>query len=126
MNRQHGRKHMGRTREKGAPAESVEARAKRLLRLAPKARKVVGREWFFDNRVEVGYLGETTVCLSTSFENQEHVLDFIEAATPEAVKALALKALAFDAVMKDLSGVPVAFTAETTAAIAKAYAAPEV
>lgn len=106
--------------KKGAPPESTTVRAKRLVRLAPKARKVVGKDWSFDNRVEVGYLGETLVCLSNSFENQEHILDFIEAATPEVVRELALKALAFEAVMSDLSSVPMEFRPETQAAIEKA------
>lgn len=89
------------SKKSGAPVEDLPARAKRLVRLAPGARRVVGKDWFFDNRVEVGYLGETLVCLSHSFEHQEKVLDFIEAATPEVVKQLALKALAFDALTRE-------------------------
>lgn len=101
-------------KQSGAPTESLAARARRLARLAPKARKIVGEAWFFDNRVECGYLGETLVSLTHSFENQEHVLDFIEAATPEAVKALALKALAYDALTED-PGVSTAGMSEATA-----------
>lgn len=108
---------------KGAPAETLSARAKRLARLAPKARNVVGKEWFFDNRVECGYLGESLVSLTQSFEGHHDVLDFIEAATPEVVKVLALKALAYEALMGDGAVAEVAKSPETVEAIRKAEAA---
>lgn len=114
---------MTKPKTKGAAAETLDARAKRLARLAPKARKVVGEDWFFDSRVECGYLGETLVCLTQSFEDHDDILDFIEAATPEAVKALALKAMAYEALMGDGSVAEAQKSAETLEAIRKAEAA---
>lgn len=111
---------MSTAKTKGAPAETLEARAKRLVRLAPGARKIVGPEWFFDNRVEVGYLGETLVGLTQSFEGHHAVLDFIEAATPEAVRALALKALAYEALVDDPNVSTVHMSDETAAAMKRA------
>lgn len=114
---------MTKPKTKGAPAETLEARARRLARLAPKARRVVGDEWFFDNRVECGYLGESLVSLTQSFEGHHDVLDFIEAATPEAVKALALKALAYDALKADYAVEGASKSDATVEAIRKAEAA---
>jgi len=104
-------------KQQGKPVEPLDKTAERLIRLAPGARRVVGKDWFFESRVEAGYLGNTLVCLSSSFENQEKVLDFIENATPEVVKALALKALAYEAVTDSLSSIPVEFTEKAQEAI---------
>lgn len=114
---------MAKTEQKGAPVESLPERAKRLVRLAPKARKVVGGQWFFDGRRECAYFGETLVSLADTFEDQDYILDFMEAATPEVIKALALKALAYDALVED-SGVSTAGMSDATAeAMAKAVKA---